>query len=69
MKNKKFKQLVFIKCPYCGYNNKKENVNKYGTCTGCKKTIDGRAKYKYEMICRLKLWRKKDNGRKNRKVN
>ena len=47
-----------IKCPYCGYNNKKYNIELYGTCTGCKKTIDKKAKYKYEMNKRLRLWRK-----------
>ena len=59
MEIKRNKTLVFIKCPHCGYNNKTENVKRWGTCTGCRKIIDQKAKFDYEMLCRLKLWRKK----------
>ena len=62
MKNKDYKTFYWVVCPYCGYNNKKENVKRYGTCTGCRKTIDEKAKYDYEMTCRLRLWR----GRKRK---
>lgn len=48
-----------IKCPYCEYSNKPFNVKKYGTCTGCKKLLDEKAKFKHEMYERLRLWRKK----------
>lgn len=59
MKNKDFKPLEWIVCPNCGYNNSEKNVNKYGTCTGCRHVLDEKAKYKYEMVCRLKLWKGK----------
>lgn len=51
------KSLDVVKCE-CGYCNQRHNVEWYGTCTRCGKTIDNKAKYKYEMYCRLKLWRK-----------
>ena len=41
----------------CGYNNQPWNVRNYGTCTSCGKVLDQKAKYKYEMNKRLKLWR------------
>lgn len=47
----------FIICE-CGYHNPKENIKKYGACKGCKKVLDEKAKYKYEMFCKLKMWRK-----------
>lgn len=47
-----------IKCE-CGYENKLVNVKKYGTCLRCGKTLDEEVKFKYEMYCRLRLWRKK----------
>lgn len=62
MKNREFITREWIKCPYCGYNNKEENIKRYGTCTGCRQIIDEKAKYNYEMTCRLKLWR----GRKRK---
>lgn len=43
----------------CGYFNQYSNVQRYGTCKLCGKTLDEKAKYKYEMYCRLKMWRKK----------
>lgn len=48
-----------IKCNDCGYFNQKYNVDKYGTCKLCGKTLDDKAKFNYEMFCRLRLWRKK----------
>lgn len=53
----KSKPLNNIKCE-CGYQNHIENVKKYGTCRFCNKVLDHKAKYKYEMYCRLRLWRK-----------
>lgn len=47
-----------IKCE-CGYNNKWFNVKKYGTCTRCKKVLDKKTKFEYEMYNRLRLWRSK----------
>lgn len=41
----------------CGYNNQPWNVRNYGTCTRCGKVLDPKAKYKYEMKKRLRLWR------------
>ena len=47
------------KCDNCGYFNQKCNVDRYGTCKLCGKTLDKKAKVDYEMFCRLRLWRKK----------
>ena len=47
------------KCDNCGYFNQKCNVDRYGTCKLCGKTLDKKAKFDYEMFCRLRLWRKK----------
>lgn len=55
---KDIKPLDNIKCE-CGYQNHKENVQVFGTCRGCGKVLDARAKYKYEMNKKLKLWRGK----------
>lgn len=54
---KKVKDLGNIKCE-CGYQNHKENVERYGTCKGCGKTLDAKAKYRYEMYVKIRLWRK-----------
>lgn len=59
MRKKYDKPLELIKCPYCDYYNKPENVQKYGTCTRCSQVLDAKVKFDYEMYCRLKLWRKR----------
>ena len=46
-------------CEKCGYRNREENWKVYGTCTRCGSVIDEKAKYKYEMNKRLRLWRNK----------
>lgn len=48
-----------IKCPYCNYENHEFNVKTYGTCTRCKKVLDEKAKFKYEMNKKLRLWKGK----------
>lgn len=53
----KRKDLGNIKCE-CGYQNHKENVMRYGTCTGCGRVLDQKAKFNYEMFTKLRLWRK-----------
>lgn len=53
---KKEKMMDYIICE-CGYNNKPWNVQNYGTCTRCRKVLDPKAKYKYEMNKKLRLWR------------
>lgn len=53
------KDLKHVTCDECGYNNKTYNVERYGTCTHCGKVLDSKAKYKYEMFCKLRLWRNK----------
>ena len=58
MSKNKIKPLDNIKCE-CGYQNHKENVERYGTCKLCGKVLDKKAKYRYEMYNRLRLWRKK----------
>ena len=56
------KRVINIICPECKYQNHKDNVNRYGTCRLCGKILDEKSKYKYEMFCRLKLWRYRKNG-------
>ena len=56
---RKYKELPNVKCSICGYQNKAVNVSKYGTCKLCGSVLDAKAKYKYEMYIRLKMWRKK----------
>lgn len=56
MKKDKFEEGV--KCE-CGYYNLNHNVKIYGTCLKCKKTLDEKAKFKYDMNKKLKLWRGK----------
>ncbi len=46
-------------CPECGYYNIKGLVDRFGTCKRCKKVLNQKAKYHYEMFKRLKLWRSK----------
>ena len=48
-----------IKCPKCGKYTTQDLVLRYGTCL-CGQVLDPKAKYKYEMFCRLKLWRGKN---------
>lgn len=58
MKKKYKKELDNIKCE-CGYHNHKESVQRYGTCKGCGKVLDEKAKFHYELFCKLNLWRYK----------
>lgn len=43
----------------CGYHNHKDAVKRFGTCKLCCKVLDPKAKFDYEMFCKLRLWRKK----------
>lgn len=52
------KKEKLIKCE-CGYQNKKFNVQIYGTCTRCRKILDEKAYFKHEMNEKLRLWRGK----------
>ena len=56
MKKDIWKDIVVCECGYC---NKKYNVEYYGTCTRCKKILDEKAKFKYDMNKKLRLWRGK----------
>ena len=64
-KNKRNDFFTNVICDTCGYQNHKENVDHYGTCRLCGKILDKKAKFNYEMFCKLRLWRKKEgnNGR------
>lgn len=55
---KNCKNLPNVCCPKCGYNNHKESVLRYGTCKRCNEVLDKKAKFDYEMYCKLHLWRK-----------
>ncbi|MBQ1550975.1 MAG: hypothetical protein IIZ67_02635 [Bacilli bacterium] len=46
-------------CPDCKYQNKKENIERYGTCKLCGRILDKKKKFDYEMFCKLRRWRKK----------
>lgn len=59
MKRKNYNDLPNIRCDRCGYQNHADNVAKYGTCKLCGNVLDAKAKYKYEMYIRLRMWRKK----------
>lgn len=56
-------ELGLIYCDECGYCNRKEMIDKYGTCKRCRKVLDDKAKFNYEMNMRLRLWRKDKNRR------
>ncbi len=40
----------FITCDKCGYNNKKERFEAFGTCLGCGKILDERVYFKAQLI-------------------
>lgn len=44
-----FFEKNFIKCPSCGYLNRKEAIAKWGTCLSCKTVLDKKAKLKFEL--------------------
>ena len=44
-----FFEKNFIKCPICGYLNRKEAISKWGTCLSCKTVLDKKAKLKFEL--------------------
>lgn len=56
MKSKKLTreefEAKFVKCPKCGYRNKKVFVENYGTCNCCDKVLDGKARLRYELKVR-----------------
>lgn len=56
---KEDKSYLWSICPDCGYYNFKENIARYGTCKMCGKILNDKSKFKYEMFCRLNLWRNK----------
>lgn len=60
-KDKKFVEHIVCEC---GYYNQPWNVKKYGTCTRCGKVLDAKAKFDYEMLVKLRLWRGKRKGEK-----
>lgn len=60
MKKNKWEESVV--CEKCKYYNKKRFIEKYGTCNLCGNVLDPKAKYKYEMVKRLRLWRNKKGG-------
>ena len=47
------------KCPRCGKWSKKTYINIYGSCL-CGKVLDEKAKFRYEMFCKLHMWRNKN---------
>ena len=59
---RKYKELPNVKCSICGYQNKAGNVSKYGTCKLYGSVLDAKAKFEYEMFCKLHMWRNKKRG-------
>ena len=53
----KRKKLNSIKCDTCGYSNHNEYVLYSGICHGCGKVLNGRARFRYIMNRKLKIWR------------
>ncbi len=64
MRNKKNieKSLNLIKCDECSYYNHKSNIEKYGTCLRCGSVLNKKAKFDYEMFCKLRMWRNHKSG-------
>lgn len=60
-KKKKEKYLELVTCE-CGYNNQPYNIERYGTCTRCGKVLNKKAKFDYEMFCKLRMWRGHKDG-------
>lgn len=56
---KENKYVIRIQCPDCKYQNSLKNVKIYGTCKLCGKILDEKAKFQYEMFCKLRRWRKR----------
>lgn len=40
MKKKKDKELNYVICPFCGYNNEFYRFQSHGTCLRCHKIVD-----------------------------
>ena len=57
-KKKKFINTNVI-CDKCGYQNNPNYINFSGICHGCGKVLDEKAKFKFEMIKKMQLWRGK----------
>lgn len=68
MRNKKRSDFLDNIICECGYQNKKESIQMFGTCKLCNKVLDPKAKFNYDMYCKLHLWKNKGarNGRKVR---
>lgn len=57
-KDKHFYEKM-IQCQRCGKWSKKSYVEMYGTCL-CGEVLDEKAKFRYEMFIKLRLWRNKN---------
>lgn len=49
----------FVKCPLCGYMNKKIYFKRTGTCKGCSKILDVKMRMSYEIYTRNRAYQKK----------
>ena len=55
-KEKEMKEKYnMTRCEKCGKYNAERHIKSYGTCL-CGNVLDRKAKYKYEMNKRLRLW-------------
>lgn len=60
MEKGEFIKENFITCE-CGYNNYKQAIDTYGTCCRCKKVLNARAYFRYQLkkatrSSRRKVW-------------
>lgn len=59
MKDKRFFEKM-VQCPRCGKWSKKSYIQQYGTCL-CGEVLDEKAKFRYDMYVKLRLWRNKNH--------
>lgn len=45
-----FIKTTYVTCDSCGYNNKKDRFQAYGTCLGCGKILDDKVYFKAQLI-------------------
>lgn len=56
------KNLNITKCPICEKYNNNDFLKKYGKCNLCNTVLDEKAYFKYTMIRKLHLFKKKQIG-------
>ena len=57
-----FMNVNFIKCPHCGYNNKKDYFVNYGTCLNCLEILDEKIYFKNTLGIAIRKIRYKEKS-------